>query len=62
MRIIEARHIAPGVKHFRLEAPKIARRRRPGQFVILRVDDHGERIVVLKVAYHAEDTAPIGTK
>ena len=38
--------IAPGVKHFRLEAPKIARRRRPGQFVILRIDDNGERIPI----------------
>ncbi len=45
-RIVEARLIAPGVKHFRLEAPKIARRRRPGQFVILRIDDNGERIPI----------------
>jgi ferredoxin--NADP+ reductase len=45
-RIIEARFIAPGVKYFRLEAPKLARRRRPGQFVILRIDDAGERIPI----------------
>ncbi len=43
-RILEARFLAPGVKYFRVEAPEIARRRRPGQFVILRVAPEGERI------------------
>ena len=43
-RIVEARFLAPEVKLFRIEAPRIARKRLPGQFVILRVHDHGERI------------------
>jgi ferredoxin--NADP+ reductase len=43
-RIVEARYIAPNVKLFRVEAPKIAQKRKAGQFVILRVNDHGERI------------------
>ncbi len=42
--IIEARFIAPDVKLFRIEAPRIARRRQAGQFVIVRVHEHGERI------------------
>ncbi len=40
----EARFLAPGVKLFRIEAPRIARRRKAGQFVIVRVHEHGERI------------------
>ena len=42
--ILEARFLAPDVKLFRIEAPRIARKRQAGQFVILRVHDHGERI------------------
>jgi ferredoxin--NADP+ reductase len=43
-KIIEARFIAPDIKLFRIEAPKIAEKRKPGQFVVVRVDDLGERI------------------
>jgi ferredoxin--NADP+ reductase len=42
--ILEARFIAPDVKLFRIQAPRIARKRQAGQFVILRVHEHGERI------------------
>ncbi|MCX7879425.1 MAG: sulfide/dihydroorotate dehydrogenase-like FAD/NAD-binding protein [Ignavibacteria bacterium] len=43
-KIIEARFIAPDIKLFRIEAPKIAEKRKPGQFVVVRVDELGERI------------------
>jgi ferredoxin/flavodoxin---NADP+ reductase len=43
-KILHAQFIAPGIKRFILEAPRIARKQRPGQFVIVRVCDHGERI------------------
>lgn len=43
-KIIEAKFLAPDVKWFRLEAPLIARKRRAGQFVILRIHAQGERI------------------
>jgi len=43
-RILETCVLAPEVKHFRVEAPKVARKRRAGQFVIIRVTDNGERI------------------
>ncbi|MEZ6103483.1 MAG: sulfide/dihydroorotate dehydrogenase-like FAD/NAD-binding protein [Pirellulaceae bacterium] len=43
-RIHEAQFIAPDVKRFRIEAPRIARKRQAGQFVILRIHEHGERI------------------
>lgn len=36
--------LSPGVKLFIMEAPLIARKCLPGQFVILRIDEDGERI------------------
>lgn len=42
--IKETRQLAPGIKLFRLEAPRIARKRQAGQFIIARIHDHGERI------------------
>ncbi len=43
-RIVEAEFLAPDIKRFVIEAPRIARKRRAGQFVIVRVYDRGERI------------------
>ncbi|MCE1190418.1 MAG: sulfide/dihydroorotate dehydrogenase-like FAD/NAD-binding protein [Ignavibacteria bacterium] len=43
-KIVEADFLAPDVKRFIIDAPKIARKRKPGQFVIVRVTDHGERV------------------
>lgn len=45
-KIIHAEFIAPGIKRFVLEAPRIARKQKPGQFVILRIHEEGERIPV----------------
>jgi len=45
-KIIHAQFIAPGIKRFVLEAPRIARKQKPGQFVILRIYEQGERIPV----------------
>jgi len=41
--IREKRLLAPAIYLMRVEAPKIARKRRAGQFVILRVNETGER-------------------
>lgn len=43
-RIAHAEFIAPGIKRFEIEAPRIARKHQAGQFVILRLHDRGERI------------------
>ncbi len=43
-KIVHAAFIAPGIKRFVIEAPRVARKQRPGQFVILRLYDQGERI------------------
>ena len=43
-KIVDAAFIAPNIKRFVIEAPRIARKQRPGQFVILRLYEQGERI------------------
>jgi ferredoxin/flavodoxin---NADP+ reductase len=43
-KILNAQFIAPGIKRFVVEAPRIARKQQPGQFVIIRVVEKGERI------------------
>jgi ferredoxin/flavodoxin---NADP+ reductase len=45
-KINHAQFIAPGIKRLVLDAPRIARRQKPGQFVILRIHEEGERIPV----------------
>ena len=43
-KILHAEFLAPGIKRFVIEAPRIARKQKPGQFIILRVNETGERI------------------
>jgi len=43
-KIAEARWLAPDVKLLRITAPRIAKKQKPGQFVIIRVHEEGERI------------------
>ena len=45
-KIVHAEFIAPGIKRFEVEAPRIARKHKAGQFVILRLHDRGERIPI----------------
>ena len=43
-KIIHAQFLAPGIKRFVIEAPRVAHKQQPGQFVILRIYEEGERI------------------
>jgi ferredoxin--NADP+ reductase len=43
-KILEARDVGLNIKQFVIEAPRIARKHQPGQFVILRIHNKGERI------------------
>lgn len=43
-RILEKEVLAPTIKKIKVEAPLIARKTKPGNFIILRVEDKGERI------------------
>src|SRR5579859_5532896 len=42
--IVEARTVGFNIRQFVIEAPRIARKQRPGQFIILRLHEKGERI------------------
>jgi len=43
-KIFSATFIAPNIKKFTIDAPKIALKRKAGQFVIIRIKENGERI------------------
>ena len=43
-RIVKKEALRPTVVLFEIEAPLIAKKAKPGQFIILRVDENGERI------------------
>lgn len=42
-KIVYKKVLAPKVTRFSVEAPDVARARKPGQFVVLRLDEKGER-------------------
>jgi ferredoxin--NADP+ reductase len=42
--IIAKESLAPGVYRFRVEAPLVAEKAKPGQFIVLIIDDKGERV------------------
>jgi len=43
-RIVEKKELGPNVKLIEVEAPLVAKKQKPGQFVVLRVHQDGERI------------------
>src|SRR3990167_3010873 len=53
-RIIETRRLTPVTKLFRIDSPLIAASARPGQFVMLRVREGGERIPITIADYDRE--------
>lgn len=53
-RIVAKRELAPGINRIEVEAPEIAAAARPGQFVILRIDEKGERIPLTISDYDAQ--------
>lgn len=59
-RIVDARTAGLNIRQFTILAPRIARKQRPGQFVILRVHEMGERIpLTIKSADPAAGTITI---
>ncbi len=62
-RILEARNAGLNIRQFTIEAPRIARKQRPGQFVILRLHEQGERIpLTIKGADPAAGTITIAVQ
>jgi ferredoxin--NADP+ reductase len=59
-KIVEARSVGLKIKQFVIEAPRIARKQQPGQFVILRLHENGERIpLTIKASDPAAGTVTI---
>ena len=56
--IVATRRLAPSIVEFRIEAPLIARKRKPGNFIMVRIDANGERIP-LTIADSDETTITI---
>jgi NAD(P)H-flavin reductase len=53
-RILDSKQLASDVKWFKIAAPLVAKHRQPGQFVILRLDEAGERIPLTMAAADAK--------
>ena len=53
-RIVKKRVLNPTVTLMEIEAPIVARKAEPGQFIILRVDENGERIPLTIADYNRE--------
>lgn len=53
--ILEKKILAEGIYWMRVEAPRVARSAKPGQFVIVRVNEQGERIPLTIADYNAEE-------
>ncbi len=45
-RIVDKQELAAGVFRYVVQAPEIAKKAQPGQFVILRLNEHGERFPI----------------
>ena len=54
-RIIAKREIAPKIISIKVAAPLIAKRAKPGQFIILMTDEGGERIPLTIADYNQKD-------
>ena len=53
-KILEKRELNPTVTFMSIDAPLVAHKAQPGQFVILRVDEEGERIPLTVAGYDRE--------
>jgi len=53
-RIVSKKSLNPTVTQMEIEAPLVAAKAKPGQFIILRVNDDGERIPLTIAGYNRE--------
>jgi len=59
-KVTERRDYPPNVRMFRVRAPAVSRKAAPGQFVIARVNERGERIpITIAGAEPGEDTVTV---
>ena len=43
-KILKRQDLVPGIHLLKIDAPKVAKKAKPGQFVVIRIDEKGERI------------------
>jgi len=53
-KVLVKQELAPQIKLFKIHAPDIAEKAKPGQFVIIRIDDKGERIPLTLVDWEKD--------
>lgn len=56
-KILKRQVLVPNTVYLKIEAPEIARKARPGQFVILRVDEVGERFPLSVTGWDTKEGA-----
>ena len=54
-KIVTQKNLNPTVTQMEIEAPLVAEKAKPGQFIILRVDENGERIPLTVAGCNTED-------
>ena len=54
-KILEKKDLVPNVHLFRIEAPAVAKKARPGQFIVIRIDERGERIPLTVADWNREE-------
>lgn len=53
-KIVSKRYLSPNITEMKVHAPRVARSAKPGQFVIVRTDEQGERIPLTICDYDSE--------
>ncbi len=54
-KILERKDMVPIIHLFKIQAPRVAQKAQPGQFVMLRIDEKGERIPVTVAGWDAKE-------
>ncbi len=54
-KILEKKELAPNIYLMKVEAPRVAKSAKPGQFIILKIDEKGERIPLTICDYNEAD-------
>src|SRR4030043_290449 len=54
-KILAKQELAPQIKLVKIDAPDIAEKAKPGQFVIIRIDEKGERIPLTLADWDREE-------
>ncbi|TET25623.1 MAG: sulfide/dihydroorotate dehydrogenase-like FAD/NAD-binding protein [Dehalococcoidia bacterium] len=54
-KILKRQDLCPGIHLFKMASPDVARKARPGQFVVIRIDEKGERIPLTFADWDAKE-------